>query len=263
MAKTICFANSKGGVGKTTSALSVASLASKQGKSVLVVDMDPQANATQQLLNVKSIFHYDDKVPTIFDLICHPKDVDLAKAILPTNWENIALIASALNLSTAQNHLTGMLGYEKILVKQLKRIDENFDLIVIDTGPQATVLTQLALRATDDVLLIPTDNSKSGYEGINKILDIVDDLEESGHEIKSVKIIMTAQHKKGAKSNVSSRNLLKESYGERFLDLDIPHCIKVNDAQWADKGPISPMDLLDREHKLLESYRHIVELAIN
>ena len=151
---TVVIANSKGGVGKTTTILECAAHAGKNKKKVLVVDMDPQGDSSKALLGRA----LEPEDAHIFHLLVGEVGVEDVVRSSNEHWENVHIIPADIKLTTLPEHLSGVLGYEKKLYKVLGSIKHLYDLILIDTGPQTTILTQIAMRAADQ-LLIPTDTS--------------------------------------------------------------------------------------------------------
>ncbi len=250
--KKVCIANSKGGVGKTTTTLECAAHAGALGKRVLVVDMDPQGDSSKILLG--RALEQDEK--HIFHLLTDAADIEDVVREANVHWKKTHVIPADLKLTTLPEHLSGVLGYEKKLDKVLKSIEHLYDLILIDTGPQTTMLTQLAMRAAS-FLMIPTDTSLYSEYAIEKTLAIAEQLrEDANHNIELLGIICAASHKGGAKVNVKAKEILIKKYGKKFLDDEIPHCIKVQEAQRADQDglPVPTMSLLDKEHPLFQNY---------
>lgn len=262
MARRAAVANSKGGVGKTTTCDSICTMAGEAGVPTLFVDLDSQCNGTEHHLGVKDVSLLDRDARTVYDVVCHPKETDLSKALIKSRFPNVWIMPGDPRLVNLQSIIGGKLGFERILDTQLARIEENFGLLVMDTGPAVSIATTLALRAATDILYIPSDNSQDSINGIRKILDVVGDLEDTGHHIKDIKIILTAQHKGGAKSNIKSKDKIKELFGDKFLDLQFPHSVKVNDAQWDDTGFVPPMTYVPKDHKLYLGYRELTEIAL-
>ena len=132
--KTICFTNNKGGVGKSTSASSVAGyLALKANLKVLVIDLDPQGNVTSNFID-----KFETKVEkTAYDVL---KNKNIKNYIIDTNIENVKLIPANLNLDNANIELATAFSRESILKRCLKDIENEFDVCVIDTAPTLSVL---------------------------------------------------------------------------------------------------------------------------
>jgi chromosome partitioning protein len=144
MGKTIVFANQKGGVGKTTTAVNVGSYMASEGKKILLVDFDPQGNLSSSV----GCSHNNDGIYEVITSKCKIKDV-----ILKTVQENLFIITSNLNLSGATIELVDMEGREYILKKALAEIKDQFDYILIDCPPSLGVLTLNGFVASDYVIV--------------------------------------------------------------------------------------------------------------
>lgn len=254
--KKVVIANSKGGVGKTTTVLECAAHAGILGKKVLVVDMDPQGDSSKILLG--RTLDTDEK--HIFHLLIGEAGVEDVVREANSHWANTHIIPADMKLTTLPDHLSGVLGYEKKLDKVLAPIEHLYDLILIDTGPQTTMLTQIAMRAAS-FLIIPTDTSIYSEHAIEKTLGIAEQLrDDAGHKIKLLGVVCAASHKSGAHANLKAKEILTKKYGSQFWKDEIPHCIKVQEAQRTEDNdglPVPAMDLLDQEHPLFKNYRKL------
>ena len=164
-----------------------------------------------------------------------------------------------MKLTTLPDHLSGVLGYEKRLDKVLSPIAHLYDLILIDTGPQTTMLTQIAMRAAS-FLIIPPDTSVYSEHAIEKTLGIAEQLkEDAGHNVKLLGVVCAASHKGGARANLKAKEILTKKYGKKFWKEEIPHCIKVQEAQRMEQNglPVPAMDLIEKEHPLFKNYRKL------
>ncbi len=259
---TVCVANEKGGVGKTRTIIELAKHASDRNLDVLVVDLDPQGNTTLILTGTDEI---PDEQPTSFDVIMQPDEISPSDVILQasSDWKNVHVIAGSVDLSTAQNHLAGKVGWEKRLLKFLNRVEKNYDFILIDTGPQITVLTHIAIRAATK-LLIPTDYSLTSFNGIRSVREVAKDLQsDSGLILEDLKIIVTAAHKEGALSNIKAASKLRETFGKDFLkDLIIPHRITVNNSLWNLDTPVSAKSLEKKGSPLYDAYAKLTDTML-
>jgi chromosome partitioning protein len=262
--KRVVIANSKGGVGKTTTVLECAAYARMVNKKVLVVDMDPQADATKMLLNgpldmnEKHIFHLLIGTASLVEVVRKSS----------SNWNDIHIIPSDLALTRLPEHISGTIGYEKILAKYLDQISHLYDLIIIDTGPQTTVLTQLALRAADS-LLIPTDTSIYSESAIERTLSIKNQLEtECNHKIELIGVIFSAHHKPNARVNKMVEGVIFEKYGNNILNIILPHCTKVLEAQRGsdetegDMMTIPTLSIIKKDHPLFLNFKKITETML-
>ena len=165
MSKILAFTNQKGGVGKTTSAVNVAlSLAVSEVKTLLI-DLDPQSNATTGLSEL-----FGDLNGNIYDIMLNG---DGAKgAITSTSFTHLDVIASTNDLVGAEIELVGVMAREYQLQKALKKIKKSYDIIIIDCPPSLGLLTINALTASD-ALVIPIQCEYYALEGLGQLLNTV------------------------------------------------------------------------------------------
>ena len=165
MSKILAFTNQKGGVGKTTSAVNVAlSLAVSEVKTLLI-DLDPQSNATTGLSEL-----FEDLNGNIYDIMLNG---DGAKgAITSTSFTHLDVIASTNDLVGAEIELVGVMAREYQLQKALKKIKKSYDIIIIDCPPSLGLLTINALTASD-ALVIPIQCEYYALEGLGQLLNTV------------------------------------------------------------------------------------------
>ena len=165
MSKILAFTNQKGGVGKTTSAVNVAlSLAVSEVKTLLI-DLDPQSNATTGLSEL-----FGDLNGNIYDIMLNG---DGAKgAITTTSFTHLDVIASTNDLVGAEIELVGVMAREYQLQKALKKIKKSYDIIIIDCPPSLGLLTINALTASD-ALVIPIQCEYYALEGLGQLLNTV------------------------------------------------------------------------------------------
>ena len=165
MGKIIAIANQKGGVGKTTTAFNLGACLAADGKKVLLVDADPQANATSGLG-----VNPDEAEFSVYE--CLVDGVDAHKAIVPTDIEGLGLICSRIDLVGAEVELMTRRDREKSLCKALEPLKDEFDFILIDCSPSLGVITVNALAAADSVI-IPVQAEYFALEGISQLLNTI------------------------------------------------------------------------------------------
>ena len=165
MSKILAFTNQKGGVGKTTSAVNVAlSLAVSEVKTLLI-DLDPQSNATTGLSEL-----FEDLNGNIYDIMLNG---DGAKGVITsTSFSHLDVIASTNDLVGAEIELVGVMAREYQLQKALKKIKKDYDIIIIDCPPSLGLLTINALTASD-ALVIPIQCEYYALEGLGQLLNTV------------------------------------------------------------------------------------------
>ena len=165
MGRMIAVCNQKGGTGKTTTVVNLCAYLAVAGKSVLLIDLDPQANATSG----SGIDKYAIK-KSIYNLLL--EEMALGEVILSTQIENFKIAPANLDLTGAEVELVGMLGRERRLKRALSTQKENYDFIFIDSPPSLGLLTVNALCAADSVL-VPVQCEYYALEGLTQLMNTI------------------------------------------------------------------------------------------
>lgn len=165
MGKIIALANQKGGVGKTTTTINLAASLAALEKKVLVVDADPQANASSGLgLDIKQIKN------TIYECLIGHSDGE--KSIISTEYDRLDIIPSHINLVGAELEMLNIESREKRLASVLSSVKDKYDYILIDCSPSLGLITVNSLTAADSVI-IPVQCEYFALEGISKLLNTI------------------------------------------------------------------------------------------
>ena len=165
MAKIVSLANQKGGVGKTTTAINLSAALAKEGKKVLLVDADPQANASSGLgIDIRNL------EATIYE--CLVSGIDPKLAIHHTGVDNLDLIPSHIDLVGAEIEMLGLEDRELLMKRILSHLRDQYDFILIDCSPSLGLITVNALTASDSVI-IPVQAEFFALEGIAKLLNTI------------------------------------------------------------------------------------------
>lgn len=247
MGKIIAFANQKGGVGKTTTCINVATYMALMGKRVLILDIDPQGNATSAVGITKT-----KDLKTIYDLIDGQSSYD--EVIQPTIVENLFIIPSTVDLAGAEVELIQIPQREKVIKRILDEIKESYDFILIDCPPSLGLITVNALTAADSVL-IPMQCEFFSMEGITQLMNTIrlikyhlnPDLEIEG-------VVMTMKDKRSNFTNQVSNEIIKFFNKSVYLTT-IPRNIRLAEAP--SHG--LPVALYDANSKGAEAYLSLAE----
>ena len=170
--RAIAVANEKGGVGKTVTVINLAAALTLANQSVLVVDMDPQANATRGLGIVP-----DGERPSVYDLIMNNGRKAVEETVLPTQWDGLHLIPSHVDLSGAEVELVEAEARENRLKDALAPVVGNYDFILMDTPPSLSLLTVNVFSFASEVL-VPCQTHPYAFGALAELFDTIEAVRE-------------------------------------------------------------------------------------
>lgn len=166
--RIVAIANEKGGVGKTVTAINLAAGLSLKGLAVLVVDMDPQSNATRGLG-----IEMDDIKASNYDLMCRPDATIADQVVVETRWDNLDLLPSHVDLAGAEIELVDVAGRENRLKQALAPILGKYDVIILDTPPSLSLLTVNVFSAAREVI-VPCQTHPYAFDALTELFDTID-----------------------------------------------------------------------------------------
>ena len=222
MGKIIAFANQKGGVGKTTTCINLAAYVAAMGKKVLVVDLDPQGNATSGLGIDK-----DKDLKTVYDLIFGEYKIN--DVILPTIIDGLDILPSTVDLAGAEIEMIQMPQREKVMKGLLDSVSESYDFIMIDCPPSLGLITVNALTAANSVI-IPMQCEYYPLMGITQLMNTIRLIKfHLNPSIDVEGVVMTMKDKRSNLTNEVSDEILK-FFGKKVFFTYIPRNIRLAEA---------------------------------
>jgi len=237
LGKVIAVTNQKGGVGKTTTAINLSASLAASDLRVLLIDSDPQGNATSGLGIAK-----DPGRPSLYDVVL--RGVELRQAIIPTELQGFDLVAADKNLVGANLELVDAERREFRLRESLRQLREEYSFILIDCPPALDLLTLNALMAADSVL-IPLQCEFFALEGISELIATIDRIRDSfQHQLKIEGILLTMFDDRTNLTRQVAADL-REFFGKDVLETVIPRSVRLAEAPSHGK-PILTYDIRSR-----------------
>jgi chromosome partitioning protein len=223
MAKIYALANQKGGVGKTTTAINLGAYLTLSGMRVLVIDIDPQSNATSSLG-----FDKNNLSLSIYDAIINK--VPLAEIILLTDHLCLELVPSSPALAGAEVEMVGLLAREQLLQKAIVPVVERYDYILIDCPPSLGLLTINALTAATDGVIIPVQCEYLALEGLTLLIHTINLVRDNLNPRLGVRGLLMTMY--DTRTNLS-RQVVEEvrtHFADKVFDTIIPRNVRLSEA---------------------------------
>lgn len=222
MGRVYSVANQKGGVGKTTTAINLGAYLTKAGKRVLLVDMDPQANATSSL-------GYDKRTlaRTMYDVIID--NLALADLTIPTERLGLDLAPAGLGLAGAEVELVALPSREYRLALALKPLTENYDYVVIDCPPSLGLLTVNALTASDGAI-IPIQCEYLALEGLSQLLGTIKRIRERLNPALAVMGVVMTMYDSRTSLSAQVVNEVRRHFPHEIFETIIPRSVRLAEA---------------------------------
>ncbi len=222
MAKIICIANQKGGVGKTTTAVNLSACVAQLGKRVLLIDIDPQGNTTSGLGVNKNKLE-----ASIYDVLIN--DVDAADAIRDTMIDTLKLLPSRMELAGAEVELVNLLAREQRLKNAIAPIRDQYDYIFVDCPPSLGLLTLNALTMAD-TLLVPIQCEYYALEGLSQLMNTVKLIRRNLNPRLEVEGVVLTMY--DGRTNLSQQVVgeVKRFFKNKVYDTIIPRSVRLGEA---------------------------------
>ena len=244
MGKIVSVANQKGGVGKTTTAVNLSTLLAKKGKKILLIDTDPQGNATSGLGITKEL------ELSVYDILVG--DTTFEETIKDTTIKNLKVCPSNISLAGAEVELVSMMSREQRLKVKIDTIKDNFDYILIDCPPSLGLVTLNAFTASDSVL-IPVQCEYFALEGLGQLLNTVNLVKK--HLNKNLEIEGALLTMYDARTNLSNQVVkeVKKYFENKVYKTVIPRNVRLSEAP-SYGMPISRYDPRSKGAKSYEKF---------
>ena len=249
-ARVIAMCNQKGGVGKTTSSINIAGALSQYGRRVLIVDFDPQGAATVGLgINANAV---ED---TVYTALFNPR-MDVHTVIQHTDFENLDIMPSNIDLSAAEVQLVTEVGREQVLAGVLRQVKDEYDVIIIDCQPSLGLLTVNALTAADGVI-IPVAAEFFALRGVALLMQSIEKVQSRINPSLEVYGVLVTMFTHTLHCDEVLQRIYEAFQGKVFHSV-ISRSIKLPDSTVA----AAPITLYAPNHKTAKEYREVARELI-
>ncbi|MBI4320028.1 MAG: ParA family protein [Chloroflexi bacterium] len=222
MGRVCAVANQKGGVGKTTTAINLGAYLAASGRSTLLVDMDPQANATSGLG-----FDKMQVSPSIYDALMG--QADLGSTVVLTNRVGLDLVPAAISLAGAEVEMVSLLAREERLHRALKKVNDRYDYVLLDCPPSLGLLTVNALTAADGVI-IPIQCEYLALEGVGQLVNTIGLIRDNlNPRLRVLGMIMTMYD---SRTNLSQQVVaeVRQYFPALVFETIVPRSVRLSEA---------------------------------
>lgn len=250
MGKIIAITNQKGGVGKTTTSVNLSACIAAAGKKVLLIDMDPQGNATSGLGIDK-----DNLDASIYDVLIN--NMAINEVLQPTAIKKLKIAPAAIELAGAEIELVSLEKREHILKKALKAVKKEYDFIFIDCPPSLGLLTLNSMVASDSVL-IPIQSEFYALEGVSMLVHTIDLVRDSLNKNLTIEGILLTMFDGRTNLSIQVADEVKKFFKTKVYKTMIPRNVRLSEAPSFGE----PIIIYDPKSKGAEVYMKLAKEVI-
>lgn len=247
MARIIAIANQKGGVAKTTTAVNLCACLAELGKKVLMLDLDPQGNATSGYGVIKDKLNY-----CIYDVLIN--DIPLRQVVLKTEVKNLWIIPARIELAGAEIELVNLEARDKKLFYALKAVQEDYDFVIIDCPPSLGLLTLNALGAATDIL-IPIQCEYYALEGLSLLMSTLDRVKKGLNPNLNILGVLLTMFDARTNLSIQVVDEVKKYFRNKVFHTIVPRNVRLSEAPSHGK----PIVIYDPKSRGADVYRDLAE----
>ena len=247
MGRIIAIANQKGGVGKTTTAINLSACLAEEGKKTLIIDIDPQGNASSGL-NVDK----HNLTNTTYDVLV--RGIDASLAVRATEIPKLFIIPANIDLAGAEVEMVSMLSRETILKSALEEIRDDYDYLIIDCPPSLGLLTINALTVADG-MLIPIQCEYFALEGLGQLINTINLIKKRTNKNLVIDGVLLTMYDGRTNLSVQVAENVKQHFPKEIFDTVITRNIKLSEAPSHGK----PIILYDQKSKGAANYARLAK----
>lgn len=222
MATVISIVNQKGGVGKTTTTVSLSAYIGKKRKKVLMIDLDPQGNATSGLGIDKGKIEN-----STYDALVN--ETPISEAILPSTAKNVDICPTNINLAGAEVELVSAMSREMILKNAIAEVKDNYDYIFIDCPPSLGLLTINALTASDEII-VPIQGEYYALEGLTQLIDTINIVKKKLNPNISILGVVLTMFDRRTQLTRQVKEEVENYFGDKVFKTLIPRNVRLAEA---------------------------------